>query len=93
MKQQYDSECLALETRDRQEALEYGVHAQAHLNQLYSRNERDLDALRHDYQQKMTHMANAMEETWRKQEFERSVAEKDVDGLRIKIHRKDLSKH
>ena len=91
VKRDYDAHCRGLETQSPDRALEYGIHAQAHLNQLYSRVERDMDALQRDYQQKMTKMAESLEETFQKDQ--EKVLEKEVaSGLQIKIHRKATSK-
>ena len=78
MKQEYDSQCRLLEKQNggnssSAHALEFGVRAQAHLQELQNQAEEELNALHLDYQQKMDKMRNTLDEKWRRDNPDKTV--------------------
>ena len=67
-KDMYDKECMNLEkAKGAVVAMEYGVKAQAQINQMSQDAEKELIELQQDYQSKLNKMHAQLEETWRKQ--------------------------
>ena len=54
--------------RGAEKAMEYGVKAQAHINQMQQDAEKELIELQQDYQSKLNKMHAQLEGTWRKQQ-------------------------
>ena len=68
-KEGYDKECSNIEKKSgRDKALEFGVEAQAHVNELQQAAEKELIELQQDYQSKLNKMHAQLEEVWKKQQ-------------------------
>ena len=64
----FDKECMNLEKAKGAEiAMEYGVKAQAQINQMTQDAEKELIELQQDYQSKLNKMHAQLEDNWRKQ--------------------------